>query len=272
MSAPPDATWRRLVRDVGFTPEDEGLPGRELARNRRGWIRHLRRRDGRGFYLKAHTPRGMGDRIRFTMGKHPLETERRNLLRMAAWDVPAARPVGVAVDRGPLGIFRRAYLLIEEVAGTRSLEAWLEDSEARLSPAAERQALEDFGRLLARLHEHGYVDRDMHFRNILVREERGRLEFFLIDSPKGRRPWTPWRRRKGFVHDLACLDKHAGRRLTRSQRMRVLRAYLGRPLTPKDRRLVTAIAKRARTLMRRREKKLRQDNLRNATAYQRSRE
>ena len=214
----------------------------------------------------------MGDRLRFTVGRNPLERERRNLLRMAAWNVPAARPVGFAVARGPLGIFQRAYLLIQEVEGTRSLEAWFADPEAQLSPTAQRRALEDFGRILARLHGHGFVDRDMHFRNILVRETAGGLEFFLIDSPKGRRPWTPWGRRRGFVHDLACLDKHAGRQLTRSQRTRVLRAYLGHPLTAADRKLMRAIARRARTLMRRREEKLRQDALRSATDHQRSRE
>ncbi len=272
MTAPTDTAWRRLIRPTGFSPEDTGLPGRELARNRRGWIRHFRNPDGRGFYLKAVTPRGVWDRLRFTLVGHPLAREARNLARMEAWGIPAARAVGVAVHRSPWGIFRRAYLLVEEVENTRSLDDWLEDSLDRLSPTAQRRALESFGRILARLHGHGYVDRDMHFRNILVREAAEELEFFLIDSPKGGRPWSPWARKTGRVHDLACLDKHAGRRLSRSQRLRVLRAYLGRALAPSDRGLLEAVRKRARTLMIRREKKLRRDALRADEAYQRSRE
>ncbi|MCA9323089.1 MAG: hypothetical protein KDB53_20280, partial [Planctomycetes bacterium] len=99
---------------------------------------------------------------------------------------------------------------------------------------------------------------DLHFRNILLRYDATQeAQFTIIDCPKGRRPLLRPVFERARVHDLACLDKHASKWLTRTDRLRFLRAYLGQDRLPRERLpWMRKIQRRAAELMRRRERKL----------------
>ncbi|MCD6340250.1 MAG: hypothetical protein J7M29_12830 [Verrucomicrobia bacterium] len=82
--------------------------------------------------------------------------------------VPTARPIAAADDRR-FGFPVRSYLLMEEIPGARSLDAWGGDP---------RHAAREAARLIARLHDEGFSHRDLKETN-LVFDREGRL--FLID-------------------------------------------------------------------------------------------
>ncbi len=76
---------------------------------------------------------------------------------------------------------------------------------------------------VARMHEAGYIDRDLKFRNILIRLE-DQLDVAHVDCAQGRlRKGLSFAR--GVVHDLSTLDKHAPQFLTPFQRLRFLVYY-----------------------------------------------
>jgi hypothetical protein len=91
------------------------------------------------------------------------------------------------------------------------------------------------------MHAQHFYHLDLQWRNILV-EPSGRL--FVIDSSKGRPHWAPLYRSHGRLRDLSSIAKEAFNRLTRSERIRWLRNYLGRKrLQSLDRMIVRAIEK-----------------------------
>ena len=123
------------------------------------------------------------------------------------------------------------------------------------------------------MHRAGYVDGDLHFRNVLVGTDRTAPRFVFIDSPKGARRRIGLRR--GIIHDLACLDKHAPQHFSRTDRRRFFRAWADETGLGDDRALLDAIDRRVRELHRRRNRKLQRDARREALvseAYQSSRE
>lgn len=98
---------------------------------------------------------------------------------------------------------------------------------AALSHADGRALLHALAGAVARMHAAGFFHWDLQWRNILVRRSSGDFDIFLIDSSRGGLRRTPIGRAHGRIRDLFCLDKLARRHLSRTTRLRFLRAYLG---------------------------------------------
>ncbi len=79
---------------------------------------------------------------------------------------------------------------------------------------------------VAKMHGVGYIDRDLKFRNILIRLG-DQLDVAHVDCAQGRRRQGSSFAR-GVVHDLSTLDKHAPQFLTPFQRLRFLVCYCRR--------------------------------------------
>jgi tRNA A-37 threonylcarbamoyl transferase component Bud32 len=165
--------------------------------------------------------------------------------------LPSARPL-VVLERRPRGLVGDGYLLMEKIEDAVDLHAFLQRLEAlpaRPRRRTLRDAIERIGRVLSMMHQRHYTHRDLKANNILVRdpvlpaaetfpielEEGGMVlrmprDVWFIDLVGARlaNPTVPMRRRN--LARLAASFYTTGA-LTRSDRLRLLRAYLAaRPM------------------------------------------
>lgn len=177
--------------------------------------------DGRRYYVKLYWGAGKG--LRRFFGRPRVQAEWQNLQRFADWGIPTAPLVGWGLERR-FGTFRRGALVTGEIVASRDLAALAERGDPRL---ADPRWVDAVSRQLARaartLHERHFVHNDLKWRNLLV-DAAGRL--YLIDCPSGAFWWGHWLRWR-ITKDLACLDKVARHRLSRTQRLRFYLQYRG---------------------------------------------
>ncbi len=214
-------------------------------------------------YVKLYRPGLRG--VKFLGRPSKAWVEAQNLRRLAGWGVPTVRVVGVGSHRTWFGL-AGAFLITAEWPGASTLahhaaEHWpvrgsgpapfrdfQVDTTGPLNTAghADQAAI---GRLLAdavaAMHRRHFYHIDLQWRNVLVRQDPpGRWHVALIDCPRGGRRWTIPTRRHGRVSDLASLDRLGCVFLTRTERLRWLKRYLGvenRKLRPADRRLARRV-------------------------------
>jgi tRNA A-37 threonylcarbamoyl transferase component Bud32 len=156
-------------------------------------------------------------------GSAPEVSEFRALAWLREKAVPAVRPVAAAATtrRGRLV----AHALVTElVPGAVDLRRRLETpgDPVREDARARRSVLEGLARHLDRMHAEGFVHRDAHARNVLVRLDDDAPRLWLCDCRRGGPP--SWRH--GTAHDLATIDADLDGRVPRTDRLRALRAYL----------------------------------------------
>jgi hypothetical protein len=137
--------------------------------------------------------------------------------------VPAVRPVAAAA-RTKGGRLVAHALLTEHVPDAVDLQRRLLDpaDPLRTGRGLRRRVAELIGRCLQRMHSFGYVHRDVHARNVLVRLEEEGPRIWFLDCRRGGPP--SWR--SGAWHDLAMLDADWRGRWPRTDRLAALRAYL----------------------------------------------
>jgi len=168
--------------------------------------------------------------------------------RLAADGIPCAEPVAFGEQlRGSREV--RSAILTATVPG-RSLEhwatQWCETDRARVCGLARPLA-----RLVSRLHQCGYVHRDLYLSHIF-HDPAAPLEasLHLIDLQRVFRPEGAGRR--WIVKDLAALNYSVPRRLVRrTDRLRWLTYYLGASkLDASARRLVYRIVGKTQSIAR----------------------
>lgn len=177
--------------------------------------------EGRGYYVKAY--KQAGRRLRKHLGRSRVRAEWQNLLYFREIGIPTARVVAYGEQSGWAGA-REGALITEEIPRTTDLASLVESGDSRL---AEGQWLDTVARRLAgyvrNMHEHNFIHNDLKFRNILV-EFSPDPQVYIIDCPLGRRLYGPFFQR-GVIKDLACLDKVAKYRFSKSFRLRFYRHY-----------------------------------------------
>jgi hypothetical protein len=156
-------------------------------------------------------------------GRAPEINEFKVLAWMREHGISAVRPVAAAA-RTRRGRLVAHALLTEHVPGAEDLGTRLATpgDPVREDPAVRRRVLELAARGLHRLHAEGYVHRDFHARNVLVRLDEGDARVWFLDCRRGGPP--TWR--KGPWHDLAAFDHDVRGVVPRGDRLRALRAYL----------------------------------------------
>lgn len=137
--------------------------------------------------------------------------------------VPVCRALGI-VSRTAAGLFRAGWLLLEDVSGAADVEAVL---AAGPPAAARRTLLAAAGRAMRRLHDAGFDHPDLHLKNLLA--DGAVVRILDLDRVKRGLPLARERRLAGLFR----FDRYAAKRaadgfpVSRSDRMRVLRAYAG---------------------------------------------
>ncbi len=185
-----------------------------------------------GYYVKLYHDRGRG--LRRYIGRSRVRAEWENLDRLRQLGVPTVK----AVAFGEEG--RRGALVTAEVPGAVDLRAFVTPQLA----AARYDAVAGLlSRYVRAMHQAGFVHGDLKWRNVLVGQREDGPEVFVIDCPQGR--WLPGPlRHRAIIKDLACLDKVAKKRLSRTQRLRFFLEYRQcRGLGPKEKKEIRMILK-----------------------------
>ena len=158
-------------------------------------------------YLKRYESPGWITRLwRCLTGRRsgcPAQREYESAKRLRKAGVSAMRPVIWGADVGLLGV-KRSYVIVSAVPGD-SLERIGEDFLQRnLQTPGNIESLTDaLVRLVHRMHEVGYVHRDLYASHIFLHDYEGRIELYLIDLARTLRP--RWRTFRWRVKDLAQL-------------------------------------------------------------------
>jgi hypothetical protein len=174
-------------------------------------------------------------------GDGRFDAELRAHLDAAAAGVPVCEALGYVARPAGLGL-RRGWLLLRELRGARDLLAFLESAPA---PRERRRVLEKAGRAIRALHDAGFEHADLHLANLLL-DSSGTVR--VLDLDRARRHATLSRERR--LAGLFRFDRHAAKRraagadVTRTDRLRVLRAYAGPGWPGRDE--VRALAARLR--------------------------
>jgi len=134
----------------------------------------------------------------------PARREYENIARLASIGVPTMRVITWGEDRDLLGA-GRSYIIVSAVPG-EALERCFEDYLVKISDDAD--AMKRFNRALVdivrKLHEHGFVHRDLYASHIFLNPTPDGPELYLIDLARVFSP-ARWRRFRWRVKDLAEL-------------------------------------------------------------------
>jgi hypothetical protein len=216
-----DSAYAQLAADFGDLERVFALQGKRLTKDPLSEV-ILIERDGVRYYVKRYWGAGKG--LRRYIGRPRVKAEWQNLKHFAKWGVPTASIVAYGLERKQ-GSFVRGALITRELDHTQDLALLAKCDDPRLR---DKDWVAGVSRQLARatrtLHDHHFTHNDLKWRNLLVND---RAELFFIDCPTGSFWWGPLLRYR-IVKDLACLDKVAKYKLSRSQRLRFYLQYRGR--------------------------------------------
>lgn len=163
--------------------------------------------------IKQYFSAGGLQRMKSALRGDAAEREWRALRGAAERLLPVPRPLA-------LGFLPDASLLVTEfITSAQALDELL---RAAIEPARRRRIVRAAALLLRALHDAGYFQRDLHFGNLLGRENEERIELWLIDLQ--RVEIDPWRPRAKRWRDLAAL--HGGAAGSAADRLRFFKTYL----------------------------------------------
>lgn len=216
-----DPAYAQLAADFGDLERVFALQGKRLTKDPLSEV-ILIERAGVRYYVKRYWGAGKG--LRRHIGRPRVKAEWQNLKHFARWGVPTASIVAYGLQRERCS-FVRGALITRELDKTEDLALLAKRDDPRLR---DKDWVAAVSRQLARatrtLHDHHFTHNDLKWRNLLVND---RAELFFIDCPTGSFWWGPLLRYR-IVKDLACLDKVAKYKLSRSQRLRFYLQYQGR--------------------------------------------
>lgn len=199
------------------------------------------------WFLKRHAPARLKEYlkplIRFRWPRLGARPEWDAILRFRELGIPTMTPVAI----GQSG--RQSFLVTVAIEGCEKLSDWM----ARTPHPVERSQLSkvrhwinDLARIARTMHHAGLHHQDFYAGHILLPNDpdQGIHILDLGRVRQCRRLSTIW-----IVKDLAQLHYSTGK-FTLADRMRFLKAYLGRPLGPQDRAFIRRIVRKAASIAR----------------------
>ncbi len=185
------------------------------------------RAGGRALFAKIVEPGGWRAGLKRRLVGTSAEREWRVLCEAESRGVPVAAPVAVGVSRAKAGC---AVLLTEAFEDAESLsDVWQTRVEAhgtRDRLAAACPLLDGVARAIALAHDAGFEHRDGHPHNFLARRDEARsYEVRYVDVLGG--AFRSHLSAVAVARNLAQLDHFFRGRVTATERLRFLRAYLG---------------------------------------------
>lgn len=148
--------------------------------------------------------------------------EWRKILLLRDHSFLTATPIALGQQRS-FGVVTSSFLLQREIERGVPADEYLQT----LSVPRRRRLLRQFGALARRLHDAGFIHKDLYLKHIFVVERANGWDLFLIDLQRVLGPRR--HRRRWYVKDLGALAHSARARAqcTRSDLLRMYRAYAG---------------------------------------------
>ena len=255
--------YRTPLEEAGLADFDALMVGHgghclRAMRDRENWRIELHEYLPRPVFLKKHHVRSWRSWLRAKLGLGPGDTpgrvEARNARRLAANGVQVMELVAFGEKIRASGLVE-SFVLTEELEGYCQLDRFLPQRfpEAKSGPR-DPELLGLMGQLaglVGRMHRAGFNHRDLYCCHFFIREPSpGRFEIKLIDLQRVQlRRWFRWR---WLVKDLAQLSWSVQNKLSCTQKMAFLRAYLGvEKLRLRDKRFIRAVLAKQQIIERR---------------------
>jgi len=183
--------------------------------------------------------RPWGDLLRLRWPAQPARREWENARRLQAAGIPVAEPV--AFGYSTTSDEPRSILVFREVRG-RSLAAYVLDLAA-VAPRVRQAVARAVGEAVRRVHDAGLSFPDLYAKHVYLEGlDEGATPRVVLIAPQRLRRRTASR----AAADLAALlATTVGPDVTRTDRLRVLRAYLGTDRAAQARRLIRTVERRA---------------------------
>lgn len=194
------------------------------------------------FFLKRHTRPPLKEYIkpffRLTWPILGARNEWNAILKFHEARIPTMTPAALGECGG------RSLLLTAAIQGCRKLSQVM-DGTRRIDAEHDVQAARPIVRSIARaartMHSHGLHHQDFYLGHLMIPEDGPPEPLYVIDL--GRVRQSRHLSRRWIVKDLAQLN-YSARHASRSERLRFLEEYLGRPVTAADRPLLQSIARK----------------------------
>lgn len=243
-----------LVTFGSLMDEIPGQPVKALLGHRTTSRVELSDGDGtQAFYIKRHDGSPLGEYVkpllRLSRPSIGAGDEWRAMIRFHELGIPTMTPVAFG-RRG-----RRSFSMSLAIEGCVKLSAWIEQNLAEPSPEARAEAraiARGVARVARSMHGAHLHHQDFYLGHLLKPAGADPEPIYVIDLGRVRR--FRWGRLRWIVKDLGQLDFSA-EHVSRTDRVRFLRAYLDRPLRRADRLLVGLIQRKSRAIRRRVERR-----------------
>lgn len=198
------------------------LAGEPIARDPLSEVLRVRAGAQR-YYVKRYHGAGKNP-LRLWFGRPRVQAEWENLLTFQRWGIATAPVVGHGLERR-WGAFRRGALITAEIPSTTDLAELAAVDDPRLRDWHWLDSvITQVARATRILHQHRFAHNDLKWRNLLVTDDAAAPRVYLIDCPSGSKWFGPFLHYR-IIKDLACLDKVAKYRLSRSWRLRFYLRY-----------------------------------------------
>ena len=223
--------------------------------------------DDRTVFIKKHRATGLNQLLSAItrgalFGTSKVRREFENLRQLRQWGLDAPAPVAIGEHR-VAGWLVRSLLVSEAVVEPVPLDQFIvENFSPHLHPlpasgerrlpvplsllkgegqgegSIRRNLIDRLADYVSKLHGHRFVHHDLYWRNIIL-TKNSLDHFYLIDAHKGR----VWRDEPtGRAQDLATLDAPAPAYFRRTERLRFLLRYLGKPKLDTDAKALARLA------------------------------
>jgi tRNA A-37 threonylcarbamoyl transferase component Bud32 len=195
---------------------------KNIARNRAGFLTSPQgtvfiKRFASGSWIE-----GILERIRGSRAARSIRGA--DMLGKAGFLVPAPLAASEEVSAGAV---RTSWIISEALEAARVFSRYIERGHAPIEQERRlrRETLAQVAAAVRRMHDAGLFTSDLQETNLMLDQEGGALRIYFVDLDGFRRlPSVSWKRRR---RNLVQLDRSVGRFMSRSERLRFLRTYLG---------------------------------------------
>ena len=187
-------------------------------------------------YCKVFLERNRLEKLKrlFRPGRGARAVKNEHMMRAAGFLVPQT------LYRGKHG--EKEFTVSMEIKGVE-MTAWL--AQKNLPHRYRRSVLKSLGETIGTLHLAGFVHGDLRLNNIILQESEGECRFYFLDNERTKLyKQIP---RRDIVKNLRQINTDANFRLSRSDRLRIFKAYQkvrGAFKRDREKRLIAEIEKK----------------------------
>lgn len=188
-------------------------------------VYHLQLPEG-NFYLKHYRTADWQAILQNMVRPSKADLEWQAAQKIVALGLPTIETVAIG-RKQRFGLVRDNFLISREIERVEPLDHFVlrafPQMESEAQQRLRREVARQLGQMTATLHLNGVLHRDFHPGNVLLQQENGRWQLFLIDLHA-----TSWKRRlsiRQIAENLSLLNNFFFRLTEKTDRLRFLKSY-----------------------------------------------